>query len=65
MYDLLMESEERRKERLRCRNQRNRDRRATESTQQREAQLARLIEPIVLCGLLPSGREFWVTGEGD
>ena len=40
MYDSLMESEERR-DRLRCRNQHDRDRRATESTQQREAWLAR------------------------
>ena len=60
MYDSLMESEERR-ERLRRRNQRDRDRRAAESAQQREARLTRQrvrdrIEPIVLCGLLPSGR---------
>ena len=47
-----------RKERLRRRNQRDRDRRAAESAQQREALLARWIEAIVLRGLLPSGREF-------
>ena len=40
MYVLLMESEERR-ERLRRRNQRDRDRRAAESAHQREARLAR------------------------
>ena len=39
MYNSLMESEERR-ERLRCRNH-DRDRRAAESAQQREARLAR------------------------
>ena len=60
MYDSLMESEERR-ERLRRRNQRDRDRRAAESAQQREARLTRQrvrdrIEHIVLRGLLPSGR---------
>ena len=69
MYDSLMESEERRRERLSRRNQRNRDRRAAESAQQKEARLTRCrvlrVEPIVFCGLLPSGREFWVTGEGD
>ena len=40
MYDLLMESEERR-ERLRRKNQRDRDRRAAESAQQREVRLTR------------------------
>ena len=35
MYDSLMESEERRRERLRHRNQCDRDRRAAESAQQR------------------------------
>ena len=40
MYDLLMESEERRRERLRSRNQRDRDRRAAESGQQREARFS-------------------------
>ena len=40
MYDSLMESEER-SERLRRRNQRDRDRRAAEIAQQREARLAR------------------------
>ena len=41
MYDSLMEPEETRRERLRRRIQRDRDRRAAESPQQREAQLAR------------------------
>jgi len=41
MYDLLMESEERRRERLRHRNQCDRDRHAAESAQQREVQLVR------------------------
>ena len=41
MYDSLMESEERRRERLRRRNQRDGDCRAAESAQQREARLAR------------------------
>ena len=55
-----MESEKRR-ERLGRRNQRDRDHRTAESAQQREAQLTRQrvrdrIEPIVLRGLLPSGR---------
>ena len=39
MYDSLMESKERRRVRLRRRNQCNRDRRAAESAQQREAHL--------------------------
>ena len=61
MYNLLMESEERRRERLRRRNQRDRDRRAAQQKQARE----KGIEPIVLHILLPSGSDFWVTGEGD
>ena len=40
VYDSLMESEERR-ERVRHRNQRDSDRRAAESAQQREARLMR------------------------
>ena len=40
MYNTLMESEERR-ERLRCRNQRDKGHRAAESAHQREALLAR------------------------
>ena len=40
MYDSLMESEER-KERLRYRNQLDRDRHAAETAQQREARLTR------------------------
>ena len=41
MFDSLIESEERRREMLRCRNQRGRDRRAAESAQQKEARLTR------------------------
>ena len=41
MYDSLMESEKKRRERLKRRNQRDRDRHAAESAQQRQAQLAR------------------------
>ena len=41
MFDLLMESEERRRERLRRKNQCDRDRRAAVSARQREAGLAR------------------------
>ena len=43
MYDSLMGYEERR-ERLRRRNQRDRDRRAAESVQQEEARLTRRIK---------------------
>ena len=59
MYDSLMESEER-KERLRHRNQLDRDRHAAETAQQREARLTRRrvlrIKLIVLRGLPPRGR---------
>ena len=41
MFDSLIESEERRRERLRRRNQCDRDRHAAESAQQKEAQLTR------------------------
>ena len=41
IYDSLMESEERRRERLRRRNQHDRVRRAAESAQQRKAWLTR------------------------
>ena len=41
MYDSLMESEERKREKLRRRNQRDRDRRTAESAQQREVRLTR------------------------
>ena len=44
----------------------HRDRRAAESAQQREARLAirDRAHHGVLRGLLPSGREFWITGKG-
>ena len=69
MYDSLMESKDRR-ERLRRRNQRDRDRHTAESAQQREARLNETAGRVRdrahrAARLLPSGREFWVTGEGD
>ena len=59
MYDSLMESEERR-ERLRHRNQLDRDRHAAESAQQREARLTRQLRV-----RNKAHRASWSTAQGE